>query len=482
MGVKIQNHLERMKKKEVAQIIGDAFYTQEFEEGIPFYARRTNVLRDMKVQKKDGEATVINVNKTINIPDEMLQRQQELKMTANEEAKRDRTYEEFEAMYGDHLAGLIDPQSRVGGRPDTANFEDGGGSRANKTGLSHNAMEEDHDARESRKTMSKKDTKTIDSQRKISQASSVASGDGKQLYQYDLPNTCKMEILKMNRIERLEEEYVLVVHPFPQMEGEMLLFQTIGSDQEDKDLIVYKDYSLRKRINTPAKPARMSAFLKKQMLEDDQEKTQLQCLAIDIETSLSTVDWTHFSQVITEVQGMGWFQILPVGCKSSQPFQFNMMHILPSSKIPFAKVPLDMMISNKLTFLKKKGKQEKEGTIKKIHEAVHPNEKEAAEMGLLLIDEYRFDHAIFQLGVGEFTAEGLQYGYKKLFNFLGLHKKLNSGLTVIITQRWMFMSVVHQPYHRESTIDLPEAHQDGGVPVYLDGFAFSGILNLQDIV
>ena len=40
-----------MKKKEVANLIGDAFYSQEFEEGIPFYARRTNLLRDMKVQK-----------------------------------------------------------------------------------------------------------------------------------------------------------------------------------------------------------------------------------------------------------------------------------------------------------------------------------------------------------------------------------------------------------------------------------------------
>jgi hypothetical protein len=43
-------------------------------------------------------------------------------------------------------------------------------------------MEEDHDARESKKTVSKKDTKTIDPQRKISQASSVASGDGKHLH------------------------------------------------------------------------------------------------------------------------------------------------------------------------------------------------------------------------------------------------------------------------------------------------------------
>lgn len=141
----------------------------------------------------------------------------------------------------------------------------------------------------------------------------------------------------------------------------MLLFQTIGSDHEDKDLIVYKDYSLRKRIPTPAKPARMSAYLKKQMLEDDQEKTQLQCLSIDTETTISTCDWNNFTQVIQEVQGMGWFQILPVGYKSSQPFQFNMMHILPSSKIPFAKVPLDMMISTKLTFLKKKQKIDKDG-------------------------------------------------------------------------------------------------------------------------
>lgn len=103
-------------------------------------------------------------------------------------------------------------------------------------------------------------------------------------------------------------------------------------------------------------------------------------------------------------------------------------------------------------------------------------------MGLVLIDEFKFDHAIFQVGNGEFNTEGLQYGYKKLYNFLGLHKKVDAGLTVIATQRWMFMAVVHQPYHREQEIDLPESKQDGGVPVYLDGFAYSGILNLQECV
>jgi len=36
-----------------------------------------------------------------------------------------------------------------------------------------------------------------------------------------------------------------------------------------------------------------------------------------------------------------------------------MMHIIPSSKIPFPKVPLDMMIKTKVTFLKKQDKRAK---------------------------------------------------------------------------------------------------------------------------
>lgn len=41
--------------------------------------------------------------------------------------------------------------------------------------------------------------------------------------------------------------------------------------------------------------------------------------------------------------------------------QFNMMHILPSSKIPFEKVPLDTMIQNKLNFQKKRDRRLKDG-------------------------------------------------------------------------------------------------------------------------
>ena len=47
---------------------------------------------------------------------------------------------------------------------------------------------------------------------------------------------------------------------------------------------------------------------------------QLQCLEIDINEPLSREEWNNFIAVIEETQGLGWFQVLPVGQKSSMPY------------------------------------------------------------------------------------------------------------------------------------------------------------------
>ena len=67
---------------------------------------------------------------------------------------------------------------------------------------------------------------TVRSQSKFASAGSTGSkdSDDEDAWKYELQDNCKLEILKLNRIEKLEEDYVLVAHPFPQMEGEMLLF------------------------------------------------------------------------------------------------------------------------------------------------------------------------------------------------------------------------------------------------------------------
>lgn len=90
----------------------------------------------------------------------------------------------------------------------------------------------------------------------------------------------------------------------------MLLFQQ-NVESEDKDIILYKDFSLRKRMDSSKRQARLSALEKKKALEEDQERTKLQCLEVDLATPLSTLDWQNLVHVLGEVNGIGWVQVLP---------------------------------------------------------------------------------------------------------------------------------------------------------------------------
>lgn len=64
-----------------------------------------------------------------------------------------------------------------------------------------------------------------------------------------------------------------------------------------------------------------------------------------------------------------------------------------------ATLPLDRLISTKLTFLKKEEKFNKDmaSYSSRSHRSVpvHDNEELARESGLLLLDELEFPHAIF---------------------------------------------------------------------------------------
>ena len=41
---------------------------------------------------------------------------------------------------------------------------------------------------------------------------------------YNIPKNCKLEIIKESKVITLTEEFILAAHPYPQMEGELLLF------------------------------------------------------------------------------------------------------------------------------------------------------------------------------------------------------------------------------------------------------------------
>lgn len=110
--------------------------------------------------------------------------------------------------------------------------------------------------------------------------------------------------------------------------------------------------------------------------------------------------------MINEVKGLGWFQILPVGMKASQPYQFNIMHVIPSSKLPVETLPLDLLINNAVSYNRKAERRGMATSANQLAEskfaaaatadaARETLEKEAVSQGLFMLPEYQFDHCVY---------------------------------------------------------------------------------------
>jgi len=84
-----------------------------------------------------------------------------------------------------------------------------------------------------------------------------------------------VSIPKNAKIEKLEAKYLLLAHPYPAIEGEMLLLQPKKEDQADKEMVTYRDYSLRKRMPNREKPTLSAAEKLKDKKKKDSEVSKL---------------------------------------------------------------------------------------------------------------------------------------------------------------------------------------------------------------
>lgn len=157
-----------------------------------------------------------------------------MKKHQEEEAKRDMTWEEFLMQYEQHIEGKVDASLRTANRPDEYAQPD---EVAQKVDGSEADAKSKFTSIESAGGKSRGTNRDL-----ISSKGGTAGGSDK----YDIPNNCKLDLLKAARIQKLEENYMLMAHPYPQMEGELLLFQANIEDQSGENT-TYRDYSLVKR-------------------------------------------------------------------------------------------------------------------------------------------------------------------------------------------------------------------------------------------
>ena len=172
------------------------------------------------------------------------------------------------------------------------------------------------------------------------------------------------------------------------------------------------------------------------------------------------------------------------------PYQFNMLHVLPQDKWPLDVLPIDIFISNQVQLLKRKQEDEEKRLAaqaasptrrqdsqaafekKRVLTAREELENHAIESGLFMIPEYQFDHCFFQTQPSNLMKDpssNMQEIYSRCANFLRLDQRSHLGITIVLTPKWFFATLIAQPY----------AYAPNGNPCYLDGIDFTGMCSIQ---
>ena len=99
-----------------------------------------------------------------------------------------------------------------------------------------------------------------------------------------------------------------------------------------------------------------------------------------------------------------------------------MVHVLPQANYPFEALPLDNFLK---TFVSTERKTDRrnikiEGNLSPQFQERLQRELAAKSQGLVLLPEFPFKHAVYQITEQVLSAEGLQYGFKKCASYLKL--------------------------------------------------------------
>ena len=166
--------------------IGDCFYQEEIEQGIKFHVRRSDFLRSEPTKG-------LSYGRLYDVPDEVVLRKREMARNEEIEAKRDKTFEEFMAMFEDHIEGKVDPAPRTANRPPTPEAGDRERGRRSEHGRSAREKSE-HSGREDGRQSAAPSGRNITSLHSDGGRSGASSRmmTGKSESKNDIPKSCKL--------------------------------------------------------------------------------------------------------------------------------------------------------------------------------------------------------------------------------------------------------------------------------------------------
>ena len=208
LGEKIELALETLKTKSCVSLIDDSFLVPELSDGNEYFIRRSNFLRE------DG--------RKLDIVDEVLiakRLQQELEKA---EAERDRTFEEFKLENEDFIEGRLTQQrsariSNEDQKSQRSKSNRGKGTKYGKAKSIHSKDDDDDDAKSQKS-------------RKADEETAKLINKELENMKFDIPDSCKLVLDKKLQIEKFESKFLLVAHPYPVFEGEMLIIQPKKGD------------------------------------------------------------------------------------------------------------------------------------------------------------------------------------------------------------------------------------------------------------
>lgn len=65
---------------------------------------------------------------------------------------------------------------------------------------------------------------------------------------------------------------------------------------------------------------------------------------------------------------------------------------------------------------------------------------------MFMVNEFTFDHVCYSLSESQIGETGLQYSFSLCRDFLRLKTRPELGFTVIISNEWIFVGIITQPY------------------------------------